>query len=300
MRGAWIVLGCLVAACTSAADGPGGPALDAAGSDVGADSSPAADAAGEADSPGAPDAGGADASGDSAPADGQPSDLGEDAGAADAGTPDVGAADADAADAPVLPDVPDPCDEELYDPTCCCGSGEWRTPSCGPTGWACPEGLTWAEGAGCMKAECGWVEGTDTVDGETVPDATGDATADATPADAAPTDTASCTWLTDPTFFTCGGQIMVASVTHALGNPGCPATWKLGGTTYDDFASLVAATGCDDCEYHATKAVDFLSCLGGKTGYEVYEAPGCPDLYGTPGGPYLDLCHWPAQSCYCN
>lgn len=197
-----------------------------------------------------------------------------------------------AADTAGLPDVPDPCDSGLVDPTCCCGDGTWHNPYCGPKGWYCPAGLEWREWDDCFTPECGWVESTDTLDVGGVEDASHDA----------PVDTVdpSCQWFTDPVLVKCGDTIVKAQLKHDLENTECPQSWTLNGVTYDGFAALVAATGCDDCEYHATIAVDFITCQGPKSGYDVYEAPGCPNLYDTPAGPFVDLCDWPAQACYCD
>lgn len=228
---------------------------------------------------------------DAGPGDGQGGSDAADGGDAEQPPDSLGDADG-AADAAALPDVPDPCDENLVDPTCCCGDGAWHNPICGPTGYYCPAGLEWREWDDCWAPECGWVEGTDTVDGGGQEDASHDASADTAGPD--------CQWFTDPALVKCGDTIVKAQLKHDLGNPACPQSWTLDGTTYDDFAALVAATGCDDCEYHATKAVDFITCQGPKSGYEVYEAAGCPVLYDTPAGPFVDLCDWPAQACYCD
>jgi hypothetical protein len=125
---------------------------------------------------------------------------------------------------------------------------------------------------------------------------------DAGPADAggAPdADPPFCTYFNDPIIAQCGGELVQIWVKNAP-QAGCPKWYSYGGELYGSFAEVAQVGGCEDCEYVPFQAVDFLTCQGPKSGYEVYEAQGCEGkVYSTPGGLLEDLCEWEGYACYC-
>ena len=109
-----------------------------------------------------------------------------------------------------------------------------------------------------------------------------------------------------PVILRCGAQYEVFSYWADLANADCPSWFSPNGpdpVVYETVDALANAEGCDaNCLYDATKSVDFLTCDGPKSGYDVYEAgdKNCTGpLHYTPDGIFEDLCQWEAYACYC-
>jgi hypothetical protein len=108
-----------------------------------------------------------------------------------------------------------------------------------------------------------------------------------------------CSYLDDPIIVACAPRFEYARVWTDTSNPAaCPPYTTFRSNTYADPIEATCAQGCNPaCIYRATLSVSFLFC-GRRSGYIVYRAANCADVYEFAEGLYPSVeAHAEANPC---
>jgi hypothetical protein len=108
-----------------------------------------------------------------------------------------------------------------------------------------------------------------------------------------------CSYLDDPVIVSCAPRFEYARVWTDTSNPAaCPPYTTFRSNTYADPVEATCAQGCNpSCIYRASMSVSFLFC-GRRSGYIVYRADNCADVYEFAEGLYPSVeAHAEANPC---